>query len=85
MRVDLFERVQARRHAGQLLLARAHFARAPFVLDPCARQFRFARRHRHPRRIEAVLRATERFRRRYALPACAFELDPELTRLELQP
>ena len=84
MRVDFLERVQARGHAGELLLARADIARSPFVLEPRARQFGFTRRPGHARGFEAILRAMQRFRGGHALRAGPFELDVQLARFEIE-
>ena len=60
MRIDLFQRTQARGRRRQFLLARSHIALAPFVLDAGARQLRLAGRARDARRIQPVLRALQR-------------------------
>ena len=85
MRVDLFQRVQARGHRGQVVLARTHVARPPFVLDAGAGQLRLARRARDLRGVEAVGRAPQRVSRRLTLGLRLAELGGELARLELEP
>ena len=59
VRVDLFERVQARGHRGHLVFARTDVAGAPFVFDAGARQLRLARRARDLGGIETVLGAAQ--------------------------
>ena len=83
MRVDFLERVQARGHAGQLLLARAHVARSPFVLEAGAGQFGLARRSRHARRLEAFLGAMQSLGGRHPLRASPLELGAEFARFEI--
>ena len=60
MRVDLFERVQARRHGGHVVLARAHVTRAPLVFNAGARQLRLAGGTGDLGRVQAILRAAQR-------------------------
>jgi hypothetical protein len=84
MRLDFLERVEARRHAGQLLLARAHFTRAPFVFEPGAGELRFPRRAGDPGGIQPVMGAPQGFRGRDALRAGPLELDAQLARFHLE-
>ena len=84
MRVDLFERPEPPRHGGELLLARAHVARPPLVLDARARQLELARRARDARRLEAFLRAMQRFGRDLPLRPYGVQFGRELSRFEIE-
>ena len=67
--VELFERLQPRVEPGELVLARAHRPRAPFVLDARAGQLRLARRAGDARRLDRLVRARAAPRPRLARSA----------------
>src|SRR5439155_6945424 len=83
-RVELLERGEARLDTGELVLARAHRARAPLVLDPRAGALRFAPRARDLRRLDRLVRAPQEVGSGGAVGGSAIRLDPDVVQLDVE-
>src|SRR5581483_1170697 len=83
-RLEFFERLQPRVETRELVLSRADRSRPPLVFDPRARELRFARRFRNPRRFDRVLGALQTVSRRAARLPDPLRLHTQIRRFDVE-